>query len=91
MKLAYGVYKLKSFHQIGRYFFDQLLKKWAFMLLMSLTVYAILSYIDDPLSTIWKNNNGKDCPNAMWQIWFAVRNLQLDCKVCLPWFWLLQS
>lgn len=27
----------------------------------------------------------------MWQMWFLFRNLQMDCKVCLPWFWLLQA
>ena len=26
----------------------------------------------------------------MYQIWFVFRNLQLDCKVCLQWFWIME-
>jgi hypothetical protein len=26
----------------------------------------------------------------MYQIWFVFRNLQLDCKACLQWFWILE-
>jgi hypothetical protein len=89
IKLSYAVYKLTSFHQIGRFFFDQLLKKWVILILFSMTVYIIMAMIDDPLSRVWKNNYGQDCPSVMWQIWFVFRNLQLDCKVCLQWFWLL--
>jgi hypothetical protein len=89
IKFAQAVHKLGSFHQIGRFFFDQLIKKWAILFLTSMAAYLILSLTDDPLSSLWKMSYGKDCHSVMWQMWFLVRNLQLDCKVCLQWFWVL--
>lgn len=91
MKLAYSAYKQSTFQQMGRYFFDHLLKKWLFLLLATMSVYIISSAIDEPLSKMWSISNGVDCPAVMWQMWFLARNLILDCKVCLPWLWLLQA
>lgn len=92
LRLAYGAYKIKTFTSIGRYFFDQLLKKWALLIIMSMLIYSSLSFfVSDPLSRIWNINNGQDCPNYMWQMWFLFRNLQLDCRVCLPWLSLISS
>lgn len=91
LKLAYSVYKQRSFHQMGRFFFDELLNKWVLLVLLTMFVYGIMGLIDQPLSKIWSINYGQDCPTVMWQMWFLFRNLQMDCKVCLPWFWLLQS
>jgi hypothetical protein len=51
-----------------------------------------MSYlISEPLSKVWRDNNGKDCPLYIWQTWFLFRNLLLDCKICLPWFTLLEA
>lgn len=46
MRLAYGVYKFVTFHEIGRYFFDQLLKKWVFFVIISLSMYGVMSWTD---------------------------------------------
>ena len=92
LRLAYGAYKIKTFRGIGRYFFDQLLKKWVLLILMSLLIYAFLTLLtNEPLSKIWSLNNGKDCPKYMWQMWFLFRNLQLDCRACLPWLSLIEA
>lgn len=59
---------------------------------MSLLIYSFLTICtNQPLIKLWHLNNGKDCPNYIWQIWFLFRNLQLDCKICLPWFTLLEA
>ena len=42
LRLAYGAYRIKTFRAIGRYFFDQLLKKWVLLLLMTLLLQALL-------------------------------------------------
>ena len=89
MKLAYGVYKFTTFHEIGRFFFDQLLKKWVFLLLITISIYGFMSYTDKPISKYWDINYGADCPKTMWETWFLFRHLQLDKKVCLPWLWIL--
>lgn len=88
-KLAHSLFRLNSFHEIGRYFFDQLLTKWLVLVLTSMAAYLLLSLTDEPLNQIWKNKYGADCPAVMYQIWFLFRNLQLDCKVCMQWFWVL--
>lgn len=67
MRLAYGVYKFVTFHEIGRYFFDQLLKKWVFLLIITLGTYGMMYYTDAPLSKYWSINFGQDCPKYMWQ------------------------
>jgi hypothetical protein len=46
VKLAYSLYRLSSFHEIGRYFFDQLLMKWAALVLTSMAAYIMLSLTD---------------------------------------------
>lgn len=89
MKLAFSLSNLSSFHQIGRYFFDTLLVKWVILVLTSMAAYFLLSYTDEPLNQLWKNSYGADCHSVIYQIWFIFRNLQLDCKVCLQWFWVL--
>lgn len=92
LRLAYGAYKIKTFRGIGRFFFDQLLKKWVLLILMSFFIYSALTILtNEPLSKVWSLNNGQDCPSYMWQMWFLFRNLQLDCRVCLPWLSLLSS
>lgn len=90
-KLAFSFYKLKSFHEIGRYFFDQLLMKWLGLILASMTAYILLSLIDEPLNQIWKNNYGADCPSVMYQMWFLFRSFMMDCKVCMQWFWIIET
>lgn len=89
-KLAYSLFKLNSFHEIGRYFFDQLLIKWLVLVLTSMAAYVYLSLTDQPLNQLWKSKYGADCPSVMYQIWFVFRNLQFDCKVCLQWFWIME-
>ena len=89
MKLSYGVYKFVTFHEIGRFFFDHLLKKWTFFFLITTIIYGIMSYTDQPLSKYWQTNFGQDCPAYIWQDWFLFRHFQLDGKVCLPWLWIL--
>lgn len=89
-KLAHSLFKLNSFHEIGRYFFDQLLMKWLILVLTSMAAYVFLSMTDQPLNQLWKSKFGADCPSVMYQIWFVFRNLQLDCKVCLQWFWIME-
>lgn len=42
-------------------------------------------FVSDPLSKVWDLKYGQDCPNYLWQTWFLIRNVQLDCKLCLPW------
>ena len=56
-----------------------------------MAAYIFLSLTDDPLNKIWKANYGADCQSVMYQMWFLFRNLQLDCKVCLQWFWVLEA
>lgn len=46
MKLAHSLCKLSSFHEIGRYFLDQLLTKWAILVLTSMAAYLLLSWTD---------------------------------------------
>ena len=89
-KLAFSLYRLNSFHEIGRYFFDQLSTKWIGLLLTSMTAYILLGFTDEPLNQLWKKNFGADCPGVMYQMWFLFRNLTLDCKVCLQWFWIIE-
>lgn len=91
MQFAYGVYEVQTFKGLGRYFFDNLIKKWLFLVIISLFIYSFLSLTQEPLSKIWQLNYGQDCPGSMWQMWFFFRNLQLDCKACLPWLFLLPS
>lgn len=68
MKLAYGIYKFTTFHEIGRYFFDQLLKKWIFFVIVSLATYGLLTWMTDrPLSKFMDINFMQDCPAYMWQ------------------------
>ncbi len=88
-KLAFSFYKLSNFHEIGRYFFDQLLMKWLGLILATMTAYILLSLTDEPLNQLWKNNYGADCPTVMYQMWFLFRNFIMDCKVCLQWFWIV--
>lgn len=89
-KLAFSLYRLNSFHEIGRFFFDQLFTKWLTLLLASMAAYALLSLTDEPLNQLWKNNLGADCGATMHQMWFLFRNLAMDCRVCLQWFWILE-
>jgi hypothetical protein len=91
MKLAYGIYKFSTFHEIGRYFFDQLLKKWTFFLIITLSIYGIMSFTNEPLSKYWMINFGQDCPKYIWQDWFLFRHFQLDNKVCLPWLYIIEA
>lgn len=58
LKLSYSVYKSTSFHQIGRFLFDAILKKWVGLILLSLLVYVVMSWLSPPLDKIWKINNG---------------------------------
>lgn len=46
LKLAYGVYKITEFKEMGRYFFDQVLKKWVYLSLISIFIYGALSCLD---------------------------------------------
>ena len=89
-KLAYSLYRLSSFHEIGRFFFDQLLVKWSILVLTSMAAYVFLSLTDEPLNQLWKSKFGADCPSVMYQVWFTFRSLILDCKVCLQWFWIME-
>ena len=66
VRLAYGVYKIKTFTAIGRFFFDQLIQKWLLFILMTLLIYSFLAFTQQPLSKIWELNYGKDCPGYMW-------------------------
>ena len=89
-RVVAAVAKVRKFTKIGRIFFDVLFRKWINLILMSLLVYSFSTLlINKPLSLLWLQTNGKDCPNYIWQIWFVFRNLSLDCKICLPWFTLL--
>ena len=88
LKLAYGVYKIGSFREMGRYFFSQVLKKWLYLILMTMAIYGVLNTIDSPLRKVWQLNYGRDCPSKLWEYWFLFRNLQFDNTACLPWFWL---
>ena len=83
-------FKLSTFHEIGRFFFDQLLVKWVVLLLTSMGAYALLTLTDEPLDQVWQKSYGADCSSVMYQMWFLFRTLQLDCKVCLQWFWVLE-
>lgn len=92
LRFAYGIYKANSLKQIFRFYFDQLLKKWALLFLMSLFVYSWMeSFTDQPLHRLWNINYGQDCPGYMWQLWFLFRNMQVDCKRCLPWLSVFSS
>lgn len=91
-RLPYYFIKVRKFTKIGRIFFDIVLKKWLNLIFLSILVYCLLTLCtSQPLVKLWHLNNGKDCPNYIWQIWFLFRNLQLDCKICLPWFTLLEA
>jgi len=90
VKLASNLFSLNSFHEIGRYFFDHLLVKWAVLVLTSMAAYLVLSWTDEPLNQLWINKYGADCPTIIYQMWFVFRSLILDCKVCLQWFWILE-
>lgn len=46
LKLAYSLYKLSSFHEIGRFFFDELLTKWATLVLVTMAAYFLLCFTD---------------------------------------------
>ncbi len=88
---AYGVRKLTGFRQMGRYFFDEIFKKWLVLFLMSLALYSFMSLTDEPLNQIWIQQNGADCPAHLWESWFGVMSLYLGKVACLPWLWLLQA
>jgi hypothetical protein len=90
-KLAYSLFKLNSFHEIGRYFFDELLVKWAVLLLVSMTAYFFMSLTDEPLNALWKASTTADCPSVIYQVWFVFRSLQFDSKACMPWFWIMEA
>lgn len=86
LRLAYNAYKINNMKDIGRFLFDQVLKKWVLLILMTLFVYTYLNVLtSQPLNKIWNMNNGQDCPSTIWQIWFLFKNMTLDCKKCLPW------
>lgn len=92
LRLAYGIYKINSLKEVLRYFFDQVLKKWVLLFLMTFLLYSfIVTFTGEPLNKVWNLNNGQDCPSYMWQIWFLFRNMQLDCKACLPWMSLIAA
>lgn len=92
LRLAYGMYKIDTFKGILRFYFDQLLKKWVLLVLMTFLIYSfVVTFTSEPLNKVWNLNNGADCPGYMWQIWFLFRNMQLDCKTCLPWMSLIAS
>lgn len=92
LRLAYGAYKLNSFHELMRFYFDNVLKKWALLILMTMLIYSFLTmFISQPLNKIWDLSNGQDCPSTMWQIWFLFRFMISDCKRCLPWMSLIAS
>lgn len=92
LRLAYGIYKIDTLKGILRYYFDNVLRKWVLLVLMTLLVYAFIeAFTSDPLHKIWNLNNGIDCPGYMWQIWFLFRNMQVDCRACLPWMSLLSA
>lgn len=90
-KLAYSLFKLNSFHEIGRYFFDELLTKWAVLVLVSMTAYFFLCLTDEPLNQLWKASATADCPSVIYQVWFVFRSLQFDGKTCMPWLWILEA
>lgn len=86
LRLAYGVYKITNVKGYLRYYFDQIIKKWLLLFLMSLLTYAyIITLTDEPLDKIWKLNTGEDCPGYMWQVWFLFRYMVTDGKRCAPW------
>ena len=66
LKLAYGVSHIKRFKAIGRYFFDELIKKWLLLIILSLFIYSFMTFTQNPLSKVWELNFTQDCPNYMW-------------------------
>uniref|UniRef100_A0A1J3JS08 Uncharacterized protein n=1 Tax=Noccaea caerulescens TaxID=107243 RepID=A0A1J3JS08_NOCCA len=90
-KLAGSVFKLGSFHELGRYFFDELLTKWAVLFLVSLAAYFFIGLADEPLNELWKAGATADCSSIIYQVWFIFRSLQFDGKACLPWLWIMEA
>lgn len=90
-KLAMSVFKLGSFRELGRYFFDELLTKWAVLVLVSMVAYFFFSLTDEPLDQLWRSSSAADCPSVIYQVWFVFRSLQFDGKTCLPWLWVMET
>lgn len=90
-KLALSVFKLGSFRELGRYFFDELLTKWAVLVLVSMVAYFFLSLTDEPLNQLWRASSAADCSSVIYQVWFVFRSLQFDGKSCLPWLWVMET
>lgn len=87
LRLAYATYKISSFKEYRRFLFDNVLRKWILIILMTLLTYTyVMVLTDEPLRKVWELRNGKDCPSTMWQIWLGFRFTISDCKKCLPWF-----
>lgn len=90
-KLALSVFKLGSFRELGRYFFDELLTKWAVLVLVSMVAYFFFSLTDEPLNQLWRASSAADCSSVIYQVWFVFRSLQFDGKTCLPWLWIMEA
>lgn len=45
LRLAYNAYKINTMKDIGRFLFDQVLKKWVLLILMTLFVYTYLNVL----------------------------------------------
>lgn len=59
---------------------------------MTFLIYSFaVSFTGEPLNKVWSLNNGVDCPSTMWQFWFLFRNMQVNCKACLPWMSLIAA
>jgi hypothetical protein len=90
-KLAGAVFKLGSFRELGRYFFDELLTKWAVLVLVSMAAYFCFSLTDEPLNQLWRSSSFADCSPDIYQVWFVFRSLQFDGRSCMPWLWVMES
>jgi hypothetical protein len=92
VRLAYTTYKITTIKKMLRFLFDQVLKKWFTLILITLLIYTSLeTFVKQPLSKLWDINNGKDCPTSLWKIWFLYNNMLTNCKICLPWLSIFSS
>ncbi len=92
LRLAYSAYKIDTFKGLVRFYFDQAIKRWIVLFLMTLLIYSfVIVFTSEPLNTVWKINVGGDCPGYIYQLWFLFRNMITDTKACLPWMSLIAA
>lgn len=92
LRLAYSAYKIDTFKALLRFYFDQAIKRWVVLFLMTLLIYSfVIVFTSEPLNTVWKINVGGDCPGYIYQLWFLFRNMITDTKACLPWMSLIAA